>query len=402
MAETVVATSVPSTAPRSTGNAWLVVAFMFGHFTHHVSNTLLAPLMPLIRDAFTLTYAQSGLLVSAFSLSLGLSQAPVGLLADRIGSRTVITAGLILTGLLTFAIGLSGEYWLLLVLLVCLGLVGGSYHAPAASLLAQVFARGRRGSALGVHIVGGNLSFFATPLLAGGLAAATHSWQTPYLAFAIAPVLAGVFLIFVLPKTRQTPAMPRGEKTSLRGDLWVVLQVVGPLLGLAILFQMTYAAIYGFLALYLVDAREFSVPMAAVLVSVPYIGGLLGAPAGGYLSDRIGRKAVIVSSLCCVGPLFLLFTQAPNLLLVPVLLLIGFISSARMPVIEGFLLDRAPDNRRATTLGAYYLVAQELGGLAAPILGAAAGIMGIAQAFGAAGMGLTALSVLVLIFHRKL
>lgn len=400
MAQTVTA---PAPTPTLSGfrSAWLIGAFMFGHFTHHVSNALLAPLQPLIRDDFALNYAHAGLLVSAFTVSQGLSQAPIGLLADRIGSRAVITAGLIITGVLTFLIGLSGSYWQLLALLIALGIVAGSYHAPAASLLAQTFSRDRRGAALGMHIMGGNFSFFVTPLVAGGLAAATLTWRSPYLAFAIAPLLAGLFLVYALPRMQERGGQ-FGQQAGILTDLRSVLRMIGPLLGLAILFQMLNAAVYAFLSLYLVDARGFSVPMAAVLVSTPFIAGLFGAPVGGYLSDRLGRKPVIITSLVCIGPLLLVLTNGPGELLVPILLLIGFISSARMPVLEGLLLDRAPETRRATTLGAYYLAGQELGGLAAPILGALAGSFGIDQAYGMVAIALTTLSVLVFVLQRKL
>src|SRR5207249_788740 len=91
-------------------------------------------------------------------------------------------------------------------------------------------------------------------------------------------------------------------------ELGRVFQVVGPLLGVAVLFQMVYAALLAFMALYLVDARGFEPPLAAVMVSLPYIGGLLGSPLGGVLSDRLGRKPVIVFSLVSLGPLLLLFT----------------------------------------------------------------------------------------------
>src|SRR5262245_53630108 len=109
--------AAPIAAPARPRNASLVGAFMFAHFTHHVSNSMLTPLLPAMRDGFGLTYPQAGLLVSAFSLSQGLSQAPIGILADRIGSRTVISAGLFLTALSMVLIGLAPEYWMLLIFL---------------------------------------------------------------------------------------------------------------------------------------------------------------------------------------------------------------------------------------------------------------------------------------------
>jgi MFS family permease len=57
------------------------------HFSHHVANSLLNPLLPLIRTAFGLSYAESGFAVSAFSIAAGLANAPWGVLADRVGSR---------------------------------------------------------------------------------------------------------------------------------------------------------------------------------------------------------------------------------------------------------------------------------------------------------------------------
>ena len=68
------------------------------HFSHHVTNSLLTPLLPLIRDAFVLSYAETGLLISAYGISLGGSNSPMGMLADRFGSRPVIVVGLLLTG----------------------------------------------------------------------------------------------------------------------------------------------------------------------------------------------------------------------------------------------------------------------------------------------------------------
>ena len=375
---------------------------MFAHFTHHVSNSLLTPLLPVIRDSLSLSYTHSGFLVSAFTVSQGFSQAPIGMLADRFTSRTVIILGLFATALCMALVGLAGEYWQLLLVLICMGVVAGSYHAPAATALAQAFRKESLGGALGLHTMGGNFSFFATPLVAGGLVAITQTWRSPYLAFALAPALAALLLLAITPQHTDEAAGTRRQGVGILRDLLGVFRVVGPLLTAVILFQLVYAAMSSLLALYLVDVRGFAPATAVFIVAIPSMGSLIGGPLGGALSDRLGRRPVILISLGCLGPLLWLLVVVPEFAMFPVLLLMGLFASMRMPVVEGLLLDRAPVDRRATILGSYYLVAQELGGLGAPALGGLATLFGISAAFTAVGITAALFSALILLVRARL
>ncbi|MDQ3810048.1 MAG: MFS transporter, partial [Chloroflexota bacterium] len=380
----------------------LLATVTAAHFSHHVTNSLLTPLLPLVRDAFALSYAESGLLVSAYGISLGGSNAPMGALADRVGSRPVIVVGLLLTGLLSLALATAGAYWQLLGLLVLLGLVAGSYHAPAAALLARAFPEQVRGAALGLHITGGHLSLFITPVVAGLLVAATGTWRTSYLWLAAAPLLTGV-LVWRLTASFGTAAHTYGaERTGVIRALLEVARSVGPLVLLSILFQTLYAALLAFMALYLVDARGLPPPQAAAFVGAPQIIGVLGSPLGGYLSDRLGRRAVILSGMVLAGPAFLALTTFPEMLLPLALLAIGLASALRQTVTEVLVMDSAPAHRRATVMGGYYMLFQQLGGVAAPLLGVLAGLVGIGPTFTGITVILAISSAVVLLGHRKL
>jgi MFS transporter, FSR family, fosmidomycin resistance protein len=371
------------------------------HFSHHVTNSLLTPLLPLVRDAFALSYAETGFLVSAYGISLGASNAPMGALADRVGSRPVIVVGLLLTGALSLALATAGAYWQLLCLLVLLGLVAGSYHAPAAALLARAFPQQVRGAALGLHITGGHLSLFITPVAAGLLVAATGTWRTSYLWLAVAPIVTGVLVWRLSIPAASKPADGRARVGFVR-SLVEVARSVGPLVLLSILFQMLYAALLAFMALYLVDAREIPPPQAAAYVGAPQVIGVLGSPFGGYLSDRLGRRAVILTGMVLIGPALLALTLVPLALLPFVLLAIGLASALRQTVTEVLVMDSAPAERRATVMGGYYMLFQQLGGIAAPLLGVLAGIIGIGPTFGGITLCLAIASGLVLSVHRKL
>ncbi len=398
----VAAEAEAGTATLRNRRGWtFLMAFTSAHFAHHVSNSLLNPLLPFIRDTFLLSYSQSGLLVSAFALSLGLSNAPIGALADRIGARPVIVVGLFLTGAISVALAFSGAYWQLLLLLVVMGLIAGSYHAPAAALIARAFPPRSRGGAMGFHIIGGHLSFFVAPLVAAMMISAGGTWRSPYLWLAFAPVLAGVAVWVLAPKDHQRPATSLGRLAVFR-EVWGVVQLVGPMVSASIVFQMVYAALLAFTALYLVDASGVPAALAAVLFGVPQLVGVLASPLGGSLSDRLGRRTVILVGMALLGPSFVALTLVPNELLVVPFVGIGIAAALRATVTEVLVLDSAPVHRRATVLGAYHLLAQHSGGLGAPLLGVLAATIGINAAYSGVSWALALCSVLVIVAQRAL
>jgi len=378
----------------------LLGSITLAHFSHHTSNSLLNPLLPLIRDTFGMSYAQSGFAVSAFALSAGLANAPWGLFADRVGSRAVIVAGLVLMAGTSVALSLAGSYEWLLLMLVAMGIVSGSYHAPAAALIAKAYSPSVRGAVMGMHITGGHLSFFAAPLVAGILATATGTWRTPYLWFAIAPIVCGGLLWLVAPKLHERPEP--GDRFAAFREIGRVFRDVGPLVSLAMVFQLGLSAVLAFLALYLVDARGISPVLAAAMFGLPQLVGVVGAPLGGALSDRVGRKAVILTSLAALGPAIFALTVVPNELLVLPLIVIGLAFSMRSVVTETLVLDSAPPARRGTVLGAYYLANAEIGGIGAPLFGVLATAIGIGAAMSYMGIALVVLSAASVVIGRRL
>lgn len=372
-----------------------IAGFAVAHFSHHVTNSLLGPLLPLIRDAFALSYAEGGIAGSAFAIPNGLANAPMGVLADRIGSRSVLAGGLVLLGLSSIALGLAGQYWQLLLVLVAMGIISGSYHAPAAALIARTFPQRGRGAVMGLHTTGGHLSFFGAPLVAGAVAVAAGTWRAPYLIFALAPIASGIALWKLAPRAHVRPPA-RGRLAAIR-EIVGVLRTVGMVVSLSILFQLGFAAFLFFLAIYLVDARGVHVAVAAALYSLPQLAGVIGAPFGGWLSDRIGRRAVIAIGLGVLGPAIWIFTVTPTELVFLPLALIGVAGAIRMTVTEVLVAESAPVERRATVLGTYYLLAAEVGGLAAPGLGILATAVGIAAAFTFVAIALTLLSAVVVL-----
>lgn len=174
-----------------------IALFIGAHFAHHLLTALVVPILPYIRDGFGLTYAQSGVVVSAFTLSYGIGQLPAGWLADRLGRGYLITIGIAGVALAGAVAGLTTTYAGLIAALIALGIAGGGYHPSAAPLITASVPPERRGRALGLHLVGGSASHFVTPLL-GAAIASRFGWRGSFLGIAGPVFFFGVAFFLIL------------------------------------------------------------------------------------------------------------------------------------------------------------------------------------------------------------
>ena len=105
----------------------LLPLFLLAHFVHHLLTALPTPLLPMIRSDYSLDYTLSGLVISAFNISYGIGQLPGGWLADRLRPRIMITVGVCGAALAGFLIGFSQNFWMMLIFLAFMGVLGGGY-----------------------------------------------------------------------------------------------------------------------------------------------------------------------------------------------------------------------------------------------------------------------------------
>ena len=345
--------------------------FILAHFSHHVATGALAPLLPRLRDELGLDYSSAGVLVGAFTLTYGVMQIPAAALGTRFSRRKLIALSMFGVGGCSVAVGLSFGYWQLAVLLAIMGMFGSGYHALAAAFLSLTFDKEHRGRSLGTHTIGGSASLLVTPVVAVGLAGLFNNWRAAYVILGVVPLLMG-FLILTAVKQQEAAharivSASRGEKVSALA----VAKAIGLLMAIAMVASMLGQSISGLLPLYLVDKHQVGPEVAGMVVGLVAGGGIVGAPLGGWLSDRFGRAPVITGSLLLAGPLLYLFTIlpfGPGLLLV--MTLYGLVLSARMPVMESAIADVVPPAQRGTALGFYFFLTQETAAISTPVVGA--------------------------------
>jgi len=381
-----------------------ILLFALAHFFHHLLTAILIPLLPFIRDGFGLSYTQAGTIVSAFTLAYGFGQLPAGWIADRVGPRYLLAAGISGVAITGAMLGLSGSYGGMIACLVLMGLLGGGYHPSASPLIAAAVPREKRGQAIGIHIVGGSLSHFVAPLAAVFMAGLL-GWRGVYLTTALPVFLFGLWLLLLMIrkdiKVRNAGSAEAGAGTPAAAGSESQSHTYRPLTEIAIFLVMSASvgaavgASISFVPLYMVDSIGVSQEAAGILYSLFYLAGMGGAPLAGMLADRLGPVKVFLFAVSLLAPVLIVLGLFPHWGFMAIIMLVfGTLAFMRMASSEMFFVTSVPDRHRSTVLGVYFFAGMEGNGVVTPFLGAAIDAWGFKAAF--AGTGAILAVVLVI------
>jgi FSR family fosmidomycin resistance protein-like MFS transporter len=368
-------------------NRWggkLALFFTYTHFSHDLATGLLVALLPFIREDLGLNYLQAGFLISAFSITSGLSQFVGGWLSDRLGKQKAIALGLGGIGISAVVIGFASSYYMLLGTLVAMGILAGFYHPSAVSTLTNIFI-GNRGRVISLHMLGGSLGFGIGPLI-GALIASKFDW---HLAFIILGLPALIALMLVLTKLQLPKQVnPKESLTQVQVSntkppgIWQVLRSAASIMSISIAMQLVTGPIMSFTPLFLVDVHNLSPAASSMWISVIRMGGLAGSIFGGWLTDNWGRKRAIFLALIIFGPVVLLLTKLPfGIALTAIFILFGWLMSMRETTMQTYLMDSTPQKIQATVFGIYFGFGQQGSSIIQPVVGDFMDTFGINSVF---------------------
>jgi MFS family permease len=285
------------------GRNRLAAIVVVGHAIKHIYNSgLQSLLLPEIKIGMGLSGAQFGLLISARQFTSWGTTMGAGYLGDRFTNRAPMMLGvsLGLIGVSFYAAGHAPNYWIMLGAMLLIGLGPSLYHPPALGELSRRFPD-RRGFAISLHGTGGIAGEVLGPLVTAGLLA-WMSWRG-VLQVGLFPALVAGLVIWgtmrTLQGTKVGAASARGYFLSL-GTL-MRNRVILLLVLLSALRSIADTAVGGFLPVYLREDLEFSELRVALYLSLSHIAGLGAQPAMGFMSDRLGRKAVLVPGMAAVA-----------------------------------------------------------------------------------------------------
>src|SRR5688572_8065999 len=291
-------------APQSFREVWLISA---GHGLTHWYTATFYILLPLIGKELGLSYTEIGLIMTVQHVAGAITNVPGGILADVVGRKGhLMAASLFWVGFPYALMSLTHNFWMLLACVALVGIGNNLWHPAAIATLAHRYPA-RKGLVLSFHGMGGNLGEALAPLAVGALLA-WFSWRT-VVVMNVVPGLVMALTILVLLGALTMAAS--GDKNALNaaGDKRSAKDYTRDFMSLmrnralmliscsAALRSLTQVGLLTFLPVYLAYELNYSPFVVGICLSVLQIAGLIAGPIGGHLSDKIGRKQVIMSSM---------------------------------------------------------------------------------------------------------
>lgn len=358
----------PAVADPSTAFA-VLGAISVAHLMNDMIQSILLAIYPMLKDSFSLSFAQIGLITLVYQLAASLLQPFIGFYTDRNPKPYSLPVGMgfTLAGLLLLSVAPSFGW--LLVAAVLVG-TGSSVFHPESSRVARMASGGRHGLAQSLFQVGGNVGSALGPLLAA-LFIIPHgqrsvAWFSLAALFGMV-VLTGIGRWYAANRARLKPRARReGAGNGLTRN-----QVLGALgvLGLLVFSKYFYlASLNSYFTFYLIDKFALSVREAQLYLFLFLAAVAVGTVVGGPVGDRIGRKIVIWVSILGVAPFTLLLPYA-NLFWTGVLVVvIGVVLASAFSAIVVYAQELVP-GKVGMIAGLFFGFAFGMGGLGAAALG---------------------------------
>ena len=353
---------VTATADSFRRDAQVIGLVGLAHGTSHFFHLALAPLFPWLKDAFAVSYAELGLLMSVFFIVSGIGQALAGFVVDRFGPLRVLFGGIALLGISALGLAASQNYSMLLVFAGLAGLGNCVFHPADFTLLNRRVSVARLGHAFSVHGLAGTLGWAVAPLFLAGIASVS-SWRMALLCAALLAfgVLAALIALRHLLDPREVgeAVAASAKKKEAAGGALGFMKVPAVWMCFAFFFisSISFGGIQSFAATALRELYDIPLAYATACITAYMLASAGGIVAGGFLAARFRQHdKVIAVAFAGAGAVSLLVaSSAPPAVLVIVLLgVIGFGSGVAGPSRDLLVRAAAPKNATGRVYGVVY------------------------------------------------
>ena len=385
-----------------TGRGPLLATLSLGHLAIHWYQQLWPVIIPSVKASLGLSDIQLGTLSTMRQFSSGPTMLPAGILADFFRSRTAIILALafVFLAVSQFLVAEASTYRWIIPGVVMMGIANALWHPAAIGSISLRFPD-KRGSALAVHGVGASIGDTVGPIAIGAILL-VMAWQDLLRLHVIPALILGVLLLRGLWSAYKADEGRRPSVKSYLSDAKSMLRhrVVMVTIAVNALTGMARLSVVTFLPVYIQDDLEYSTLGLGVFWGLLHVMGAVSQPVMGYLSDKFGRKPVLLPSLVSFSLLYFALSAAgPGIQLVLVVGALGLFFYALNSLTMATMMDVAKSSVQSSTMGISSIFTQGLA-LPSPII---AGVFvtrfGTSSAFLYAG-AVTMLAALILAAYR--
>jgi len=372
-------------AQRSFREVWVI---SLGHALTHWYPATFYLLLPLIGKELGLDYAQIGSILTAQYAAGAIANVPGGILVDTIGRKGLLMAiSLCWIGIPYLLMGESHAYWMMLGCATLVGIGNNLWHPTAIPWLADRFPS-RKGLVMAFHGMGANVGDAVAPLVIGILLQ-SFNWRTVVFMNVLPGIAVAAFILVYVGRLQMADiragiakakphAVGGAQRLRMLGALVRNRALVTLSIGAAFR-SMTQSALLTFLPLYLARAMGYPISWIGACMFALQAAGFIAAPIAGYVSDRVGRRQIIMSSMSMTAVVigFMIFAGGTGWFVLLVALL-GFFLFAVRAVLQAWLLDATPPGMGGSAIGMLFgtqAIGQALGPVCAGIVADRYGLM---------------------------
>jgi FSR family fosmidomycin resistance protein-like MFS transporter len=350
------------------------------HFLHDGFSEILYVFLPLWAAEFGLSFAQVGLIRTAYTGGMSSFQIPAGFLAERWGERRLLAAGTAVTALGFIAAGWAGGFVSLLILLLAAGVASGVQHPLSSSLVSKAYEEGGRRAALGTYNFSGDVGKAAVAA-AVGLLAALLGWRAAGAAYGVLGLVAAGAIAIVLGRLALGAAEPQHAGDGAGGTGWGIRDVRG-FTALSAIGMIDNATRTGFLTFmgFVLIAKGSTVAGVGVALSLVFVGGATGKFVFGLIADRVGVIRTVVLTEAATTLAILTVVASPLPVALAVLPVLGVALNGTSSVLYGTVADLVHPERRARAYGLYYTLSVGASALSPFVFGLVSDAVGPATA----------------------
>jgi MFS family permease len=356
----------PSPARQTFRDVWLIT---IGHALTHWYPATFYLLLPLIGAELGMDYGQIGMVMTCQAIAGAISNVPGGMMADTIGKKGLLMAlSLAWIGVPYFVMGFVHSYWMVLLCVAMVGIGNNLWHPTAIPLLAQRY-QSNKGLVLSLHGMGGNVGDALAPLVVGALLA-TMGWRAIVIVNVVPGVVMACLILLSLgaltvssrkakARAQAAPAdkgasQPAGEYG--KNLLALLKNRVLLMLSIGSAFRsMTQTVLLTFLPVFLMHELHYSPFWVGVCMFAMQAAGFAAAPVAGHMSDRMGRRRIVMGSMAMTAVVLIFMALAGrSQAFVWFIAVLGFFLYAVRPVLQAWLLDATPKHMGGTSIGVMF------------------------------------------------